>query len=156
MNLRTIPITLAMMLALSGCGDLSVSDLASSWLDDINPVSGIKKSRELTRKADKIKKGDKREEVIEVLGKPQKTSSYTRYINKGKLKEVLHYCENGHNYIEVWLRKGEVRAVEFHTQKPKDIDCVADMRDIDWDDAPRDMRYDDNNFRYDDDDFRDY
>ncbi len=119
--MRRFIIIVAALGLLTGCTGLITQTLR----DLTNPFAGF----QLAQKSRLLSKGDDEDKVIRVLGEPQKKSSFGP-------REAWQYCATGHNFVTVWLRKGEVKLVESKSKKPRDIFCVSDMPNIDWNEIP--------------------
>jgi len=82
-----------------------------------------------------IQPGMSRADVVEVLGAPQNRSFKED-------AEALQYCTTGamsDQYVNVWLVDGEVIALTNYTDETGFL-CSGDMREIDWGQAPADIR----------------
>lgn len=82
-----------------------------------------------------IQPGMSRADVVNVLGAPQNRSFKEN-------AEALQYCTTGamsDQYVNVWLVDGEVIALTNYTDESGFL-CSGDMREIDWGQAPADIR----------------
>ena len=82
-----------------------------------------------------ISPGMNRAQVVEVLGAPQNRSFKQN-------AEALQYCTTGSvsdQYVNVWLVDGKVIALTNYTDSTGFL-CRDDMREIDWGQAPIEIR----------------
>lgn len=82
-----------------------------------------------------IQPGMNRADVVQILGAPQNRSFKEN-------AEALQYCTTGaisDQYVNVWLVDDEVIALTNYTDESGFL-CSGDMREIDWGQAPADIR----------------
>ncbi|GIU52446.1 hypothetical protein TUM4438_45200 [Shewanella sairae] len=88
----------------------------------------------LDKKALLVNSGDSKELVTSVMGVPDDRQF------KGD-NEAWQYCQTGagfgyHDYRVIWFYKGLVSGINSYKSSRTASSCVADIKQINWEDAP--------------------
>ena len=88
----------------------------------------------LETKAAKVGGGDTKDLVLSVMGAPDDRQL------RGE-DEAWQYCQTGagfgyHDHRVIWFRQGKVVGVNSYKSTRAGASCVADIKQIRWEDAP--------------------
>ena len=88
----------------------------------------------LDKKVLLINSGDTKEQVTAVMGVPDDRQF------KGS-NEAWQYCQTGagfgyHDYLVIWFYKGQVSGINSYKSSRPASSCVADIKQINWEEAP--------------------